>query len=453
MLSTAPSSPASSHSFAMKMDGFRTKGDTVDAVSETLSFTRFDAALLVISIVTVFADVFIDVWVAYKHLQSGNLLYFGLTVVFILVPSWVVTSVSLKWCLIQSRRAEYDEYKQRLWLAVTLHVFQLAIVYRYLSSLVFGVRSQDKKRSKPERRVYYQLMLWEDNDAAVLRLIESFLESVPQLLLQVYILTTNVDQSSPMVIAQKASVVIGVASIAWSLVAYVRTLRFSLEDSPNVSWQATIVCYLWRVLVLAPRLTALALFTAIFHWMLFVLAVAHWLLMFAWLVRFVRIGQYDMRTDKLFFKAVLAAIYIFCFVDMAPGNRRFRYAFFYAVMFAENALLLGLWYVYAELTPWYHTVALLGSFCSFCMGIMFLIIYYLLLHPNASSVIQPESTEINIRNGFAGESREPSETPPTGRNSPLRVSLTNSTPKRDSLTPCLEAGDPCSLPGFKVTPV
>lgn len=41
-------------------------------------------------------------------------------------------------------------------------------------------------------------MLWEDNDAAVLRLIESFLESVPQLLLQVYILTTNVDQSSLM---------------------------------------------------------------------------------------------------------------------------------------------------------------------------------------------------------------------------------------------------------------
>lgn len=78
-------------------------------------------------------------------------------------------------------------------------------------------------------------------------------------------------------------------------------------------------------------------------------------------------------TDKLFFKAVLAAIYIFCFVDMAPGNRRFRYAFFYAVMFAENALLLGLWYRYAEPTPWYHTVALLGSFCSFCMGIMFLV--------------------------------------------------------------------------------
>ncbi|KAG0426261.1 hypothetical protein HPB47_026617 [Ixodes persulcatus] len=247
------------------------------------------------------------------------------------------------------------------------------------------------------------------------------------------------------VVAQKASVGISVASIAWSLVAYVRTLRFSLEDSPNVSWQATIVCYLWRVLVLAPRLAALALFTAVFHWALFVLVLAHWLLMFAWLVRFVRIGQYDTRTDKLFFKAVLAAIYVFCFVDMAPGNRRFRPSFSSVsiVKRRRNAFAREI----------LEALAIEES-ADDCVSMPYItIIYYLLLHPNASSIVQPESSEINIRNGFIGESHEPSETPSTGRNSPQRVSLTNSSPKRDSLTPCLEAGDPCTLPGFKVTPV
>lgn len=129
MLTLFGSSP-SSYSFNMKMDGFRMKGDTVDAISESLTFTRFDSALLVISIVTVFADVFMDVWVAYKYMQHGNLLYFGLTLVFILLPSWIITSISLKWCLIQSRYAEYDQYRQRQWLAVTLHIFQLAIVFR-----------------------------------------------------------------------------------------------------------------------------------------------------------------------------------------------------------------------------------------------------------------------------------------------------------------------------------
>lgn len=146
-------------------------------------------------------------------------------------------------------------------------------------------------------------------------------------------------------------------------------------------------------------------------------------------------------------------MYIFCFVDMAAGKRRFRYAFFYLIMFAENTILLGLWCYLAEPTPRYRTLALLGSFCSFCGGILFLVIYYCWLHPNAYSIVQPESSETDIRNGFAGESHEPSETPATGHNSPQRVSLANLSPKRDSPTPCLEAGDPCSLPCFKVTTV
>ncbi|XP_077495917.1 XK-related protein 6-like [Amblyomma americanum] len=452
-------SPASaSAAVAMRMDGFRTMDDAeTDAVSETLPFSCWDKTVLIFSMLMVVVDVFLDAWIAYGHLQHGALVYFALTLVFILVPSWIVTWISLKWCLIQTRRPEYDDYRQKTWLAVVLHVFQLAIVFRYLSSLTFGLKSQDKSRTKTDRRIYYQLMLWEDNDASVLRLVESFLESVPQLLLQVYVLTTAPEQPRSMVLVQVASIIVGVASVAWSLVAYIRTLRFSLEDAPNVSWLGTTVCYCWRLMVLVPRLVALTLFTSVFHWVLFIVCGMRWLLMYAWLIKFVRIGQYDSRTDKLCFKAVLAAVYIFCFIDLAPGHRRFRYAFFYAFTFGENALLLGLWYHYKQGSPWYETVALLGSFCSYCMGMVFLVIYYLLLHPNASSIVQPKMRDASTRSGYMSDEQDdsPEDTPGAGRRSPPRVKLADVAPNGDSSeTSFYDSGDsPCSVPGFKVTAV
>ncbi|EEC10631.1 conserved hypothetical protein, partial [Ixodes scapularis] len=340
--------------------------------SVSFPFTRFDAFVLVISIVMFIVDLVTDFWVAYNHIMSGNDLYFFLTAALIVVPSLIVMSFSLRWYEVQCRRPEYEF---RPWLAFTLHFLQLAIVYRRLSSLIFGLRSRDKTRKREERRAYFELMLREDNNSAKLRLMESFLESAPQLLLQVYhILTSDEDQSSfSAVVFQKVSVVSSFASVVWSVVSYMRTLRFSLEGSCNMSWQATIVCCLWRALMLASRLTALSLFTAAFHSAFFVATFIHWLVMFIWLACFVRIYQDRTGFNKLYLTAIRAAMYIFCFVDMAAGKRRFRYAFFYLIMFAENTILLGLWCYLAEPTPRYRTLALLGSFCSFCGGIFFLV--------------------------------------------------------------------------------
>lgn len=375
------------------MDGFRTgkRSDAVDYCSPALTFTWWDRIVLSSSILLVFVDVLMDSLLVYKYFQSGQMLYFALTLVFVLLPSWVVTFVSFRWYMIVSRDERFRVYRMKWWIACVLHLFQLAIVYRYLSSLVFGIRSQDRKYPPEKRRAFYRLMLWEDNDASVLRLIESFLEAVPQLLLQAYVLNTT-QQTASTVLLQKATIIAGALSAAWGVVAYTRTLRFSLEDRPNATFGVSILCYLWRLLVLVPRLTALALFAVCFAWIVFPVCALRWLVMFAWLVFAIHIDQFQHRKDKLTFKAALAGIYIFCFVDMSPGKRRNRYAFYYTITFAENALLLGLWYLFTEPTPWYSAVSLVGSFCSFTMGIVFMIIYYGLMHPSAS-IVHPAETQ------------------------------------------------------------
>ena len=68
--------------------------------------------------------------------------------------------------------------------SVTCMYFNL-LIYRYIRCLRYGWKS----RSKPEDEKYHNSMVYEWRDLTMLRLLEAFLESAPQLVLQVYIMT------------------------------------------------------------------------------------------------------------------------------------------------------------------------------------------------------------------------------------------------------------------------
>ena len=56
-------------------------------------------------------------------------------------------------------------------------------------TLVYGCKSRDPDREIVKRRRFYDKMVNEDTDSMLLRLFESFMESAPQLVLQLYIIT------------------------------------------------------------------------------------------------------------------------------------------------------------------------------------------------------------------------------------------------------------------------
>ena len=78
-------------------------------------------------------------------------------------------------------------------------ILQIAPILRYLDSIRYGLLSRkfgqiekspnlgsEKKKEAREQRIkYYTLMVYEDADATLLRLFECFMESAPQLILQV----------------------------------------------------------------------------------------------------------------------------------------------------------------------------------------------------------------------------------------------------------------------------
>lgn len=133
-------------------------------------------------------------------------------------------------------------------------ILQLAPIIRYVDSLTYALKSRkaEKQRNFEEQRRYYELMLKEDSDVALLRVLECFLEAAPQQILQITILlvSSETGDDTPLaIIHQILSIGSSFISMAWSMAAYHRSVRFVLDTKGNISKMGTAMQFLWHLLV------------------------------------------------------------------------------------------------------------------------------------------------------------------------------------------------------------
>lgn len=81
-------------------------------------------------------------------------------------------------------------FTKRTILLIFVLLFQLAPVLRYFDALWYAILSKkaEKHKDAESQRKYYELMVKEDSDVALLRVLECFLEAAPQQTLQLAII-------------------------------------------------------------------------------------------------------------------------------------------------------------------------------------------------------------------------------------------------------------------------
>uniref|UniRef100_A0A667WLK6 XK-related protein n=1 Tax=Myripristis murdjan TaxID=586833 RepID=A0A667WLK6_9TELE len=278
------------------------------------------------------------------------------------VPGWGPQWLSYLWYLSDGR----IRMKSLTW----THILHLGIFQRLWECM--RLQGED---------VYGDIM--QQADVSALRLFEALVVTLPETLLQTYVLIcTDIGIKSPVCF------VVCLISLAWALVLYARACSLIRPGHLPMTPAAILCRLLWRVgIMLGSRFAILMLFTRIFkQWILGVIGV-HWLGATYWMV--------SQQTDIIrstgrwrLFNLVLGAIHIFLFLNVKDGQSRYRMAGFYLAMFLENAFLLLASSWLFTMASW-DTVGIPAAiFCSFLIGVIALVLYYRFLHPKSFEIFQ-----------------------------------------------------------------
>jgi len=178
------------------------------------------------------------------------------------------------------------------------------------------------------------------------------------------------------------SVASSLVSLAWSLVVYHRSLRYTYQHKKNISLAGTLFQFLWHFCSITARVLALSLFASALPTWIGPLCAAHWIIMASWII-FQRTAACNTKCEEFLFALVLGVIYIFMFFNAKEEKTRYKYLLYYTFCLIENTAIITIWFVSpsTSLTSWYVFPAMVGHYLAFFAGIMFMICYYLWFHP------------------------------------------------------------------------
>ncbi|KAJ3586408.1 hypothetical protein NHX12_012806 [Muraenolepis orangiensis] len=386
-------------------------------------YSLLDCCWTLCALLVFFSDGASDLWLAADYYLRENYWWFSLTLVFVIVPSVVVQVLSFRWfaydyaetsesgtaAVVAASGTENNfstkDSDQRgagraaavgvlpatdtrggaqgccrvlMWIfQAIIHVFQLAQVWRYVHALYLGVQS--RWRGDHERHHFYWSVMFQSADISMLRLLESFLKSAPQLVLQLSIMV----QAHQVLPLQGLSASASLISLSWMIASYQKVLRDSRDDKLPMTYKAVIIQILWHLFTIGARTMAFALFASVFQLYFGIFIVAHWCVMTFWIIQ----GETDFcmsKWEEIIYNMMVGIVYIFCWFSVREGRTRCRMLVYSLTVFAENVALTTLWYLYrGQKTSDFHAVVLVCVVASsYALGTFFMCVYYCLLHPD-----------------------------------------------------------------------
>ncbi|XP_026196580.1 XK-related protein 5a [Anabas testudineus] len=285
------------------------------------------------------------------------------------LPGTAVQLLSAKWF--------YDDGDDRRCYLSVIHILHLGIFKRLWDCMRTVLRMQGSVAE-------LGAAVMQQADVAALWLLEALILTLPQSLLQAYIvLSTDVGIMSPVAYCCGLCVL----SVSWALVLYSRACCL-IRPGHLAMPPAALLCQLvWRAGMLGARVTCLMFFARVFNWWVCGVAGFHWLTASFWLVS----QQPDICTGPWCwrsFNGVMGLVHVFLFLNIKDGPSRFRMASFYAFMLIENATLLLAASDFLSEASWDSMTLPTTVLCSFLLGASSLVLYYRFLHPKSTEISQ-----------------------------------------------------------------
>ncbi|KAM7390544.1 hypothetical protein PAMA_008621 [Pampus argenteus] len=354
-----------------------------------IQFTKLRWLLTTVGLFFYLMDICTDVGLALKYFQEKNYVWAGLTLAFVLAGLLVTQTFSYAWYrddmnnVVMNPEGNPTISCMSINGLAVLHLFGMGIFTRYYNLLKkgFGVVWTSTNTVEERRDVHHNLFC-DATDLSMLKLFESFLESVPQLLLQIYIALGHNDIS----VIQYLSMVFSFCNAAWALVDYRRCLRRSLPDIKEMpSGLPTIIYLIYKLCTITSHILSYSLLLMLSTYSTIGLAII-WLLGTTW-THLLQTDFCSSRSLELFYRAVVGVILTFTFFNVKGKDTKVPmiiYYFFYSLINITALTLLIL------LKPEMQTATFLLTvsgmiFGGSVLGLVSLVLYYIFLHPRRRS--------------------------------------------------------------------
>ncbi|XP_046594377.1 uncharacterized protein LOC107220108 isoform X1 [Neodiprion lecontei] len=340
---------------------------TVDPQSklDNYNFEVLDVILWVFPVVTFLVNVITDGLVVNNYLSSGYLGWAYFTVIFMLLPAIIVQLFSLRW------HHSDGSLKYTHWMS---HIIFMGVIHRYLVLLHAAIESLKNGQSKSRK----DWVLRQQSDICMLHLFESFMESAPQILLQLYVMVVLQEALFWTTISAAASL----CSLAWAIAAYTRAMRRARPDKCENAWPSLTLQAFWRGGMLTSRIAALVLAAVCIKEWIFLLLGIHWLGMTTWVI-LQNTDFCSTKWEERIYNCVIGVIYCFDFFNLCEGQSRYRVLCFYLVTIAQNIVFLSIYIIYVKSSLKFAvlTISMVMIIGGTVIGLISMLLYYGKFHP------------------------------------------------------------------------
>nr|DBA24214.1 TPA: hypothetical protein GDO54_011905 [Pyxicephalus adspersus] len=322
-----------------------------------MSFTKWNFFMTIFGAFSFLFDIGIDLWITFKYFQEGLLVFGLLTIFFVLVSTLIIQAFSYKWF----KDDCHEDSSGKLKVVFVLHVFLLGIFVRNCA--------ETKKRAVDAM-----------TDLSMLKCFKTYLESAPQLILQIYILIEH----GQITIFQYASILVSVTSISWSTVDYQMSLRKSLQGKKGISIGAPMFSYvLYKFFTLTSWIVSMVILLNCNAYLFTILVVLMSLSGFFWAWK----KNTDFcRTQRMEFlyRAVVGIILVFTFFNIKGSRTLVPITIYYVFRALSTTGILALcFYLKPSFSNTLVFVILsIAVVVALGLGLISMILYYACFHPS-----------------------------------------------------------------------
>ncbi|KAJ8277691.1 hypothetical protein GJAV_G00078640 [Gymnothorax javanicus] len=270
-----------------------------------------------------------------------------------------------------------------------LHILQLGLFARYVQLLLTGYSVIPSNHIEKHRMMFAMR-----TDLSMLRLFEIFLESTPQLLLQLYVMFGHNHTS----IFQYLCILTSFLSIAWTTVEYRSSFRRSQPEVQEMpSGLPTAVYLFYKLFTITSRVLSLSLLVVMNVYCSSALVLL-WLCGTIW--------AHKLKTDfctcmslEWLYRGIIGVVLIFTFFNVKGQDTKLEMTIYYGLYASENLIFILLFYFlkYLAVTSSYFLPVTLVIAVSKVIGLFCLIIFYTFFHPRSEERIREIADEVDFR--------------------------------------------------------